>query len=279
VPDLGRLVACVGVGTFFIMANRILRDWTDSDKINELSPLAERFFTRLIMKADDFGRFYANTQLLKANLFPLQLQTKDSDLEKWLTECVNCGLIKLYFFKSKAYLQIENFNQRLRRMISKYPDPASADNAPPTDSSPLTIDGEVRSDDSSPPPETNPETKQKQNPETEGVNATPLYRSFRHLKLTINDFDKLRNEGWTKHQIDLTLDSIENYKKNTNYVNLLFTCRSWLNKDHKKQQNKHLESMLNKQSALEQVQAMYQKQIDNDTSNNDSQLLGSPEVR
>jgi len=39
------------------MPNRILRDWTDSDRVNSLSAEAERLFIRLIMKADDYGRY------------------------------------------------------------------------------------------------------------------------------------------------------------------------------------------------------------------------------
>ena len=36
----------------------MLRDWTQSEKIDELTIESERFFTRLIMKVDDYGCFY-----------------------------------------------------------------------------------------------------------------------------------------------------------------------------------------------------------------------------
>ena len=42
------------------MPNRILRDWTDSERVNALTVQGERFFVRLIMKVDDYGRLYGN---------------------------------------------------------------------------------------------------------------------------------------------------------------------------------------------------------------------------
>ena len=59
------------------------------------------------------------------------------------------------------------------------------------------------------------------------------YRKFAHLKLTQKEFDKLIEDGFTKSQIDNTLDSIENYRKNTSYKSLNLTLRKWLKKDTK----------------------------------------------
>ena len=106
------------------MPNRMLRDWTDSDKINSLSVHSERFFTRLIMKVDDYGCFYADTRLLKANLFPLLLDNiREADLLRWIAECQKAGLIVLYENANKKYVQIIDFKQRLDKARSKYPLP------------------------------------------------------------------------------------------------------------------------------------------------------------
>lgn len=106
------------------MPNRMLRDWTDSERMNSLSVHAERFFVRLIMKADDYGCFYADQRILKANLFPLLLDAvREADLLRWMAECQKAGLIVLYESSGKKYLQISDFNQRLRAKKSKYPLP------------------------------------------------------------------------------------------------------------------------------------------------------------
>lgn len=106
------------------MPNRMLRDWTQSDKIDELSADAERLFTRLIMKADDYGGFWADTRLLKANLFPLKLdKIREADLLRWMAECQKAGLIVLYEVNQKKYLQIKDFRQRLDKAKAKFPLP------------------------------------------------------------------------------------------------------------------------------------------------------------
>jgi hypothetical protein len=105
------------------MPNRILRDWTDSETVDMLSVNAERFFTRLIMKVDDFGRFTANVRMLKSVLFPLKTDVRETDITRWLAECEKSGLIALYGVASKDYLQINNFKQALRQKVEKYPAP------------------------------------------------------------------------------------------------------------------------------------------------------------
>lgn len=108
------------------MANRILKDWTQSEKVNSISINAEVFFTRLIMKADDFGSFHGNPKLLKANLYPLRLDAvRDADISRWTTECEKAGLILIYTAFDKQYLRIIDFGQRLRSMRSKFPEPVS----------------------------------------------------------------------------------------------------------------------------------------------------------
>jgi len=102
------------------MANRVLRDWTDSDRINELDFQAEVLFTRLMMKADDYGAFHANPKLINAFCFPLK-NIRDTDITRWLHSLVSAGLIALYDADNKPYLHIINFGQRLRQMRRKFP--------------------------------------------------------------------------------------------------------------------------------------------------------------
>lgn len=109
------------------MPNRILRDWTDSEKVDQLTVFAERFFTRLIMKADDYGRYPANPQLLKSNLFPLRTDIRSTEISLWTAECEKHGLITTYRVVSKEYIQIIDFGQRLRIKKEKYPAPESTE--------------------------------------------------------------------------------------------------------------------------------------------------------
>jgi uncharacterized protein YdaU (DUF1376 family) len=55
-----------------------------------------------------------------------------------------------------------------------------------------------------------------------------VYSSFAHLKLTYDEFDKLIACGFNKKLIDETIESIQNYKKNTNYVSLYLTLKKWI---------------------------------------------------
>lgn len=101
----------------------MVRDWTSSKKINKLSAQGERFFTRLIMKADDFGNYPENTKLLNGNLFPEKDEILDSDVVTWLNECVAADVIRRYTVEDKQYIHIIDFKQRLDRAKAKYPQP------------------------------------------------------------------------------------------------------------------------------------------------------------
>lgn len=101
---------------------RLLRNWTDSEAMDSLSPQAEVFFTRLIMVADDHGSYHANPKLLKAGLFPLKAYS-DVKVSEWLDECITAGLIYKYEVGGKTYIRIDNFGQRLRNMRNLFPAP------------------------------------------------------------------------------------------------------------------------------------------------------------
>ena len=102
------------------MPNRLLRDWTDSERMDGISFQAEVLFVRLMMKADDYGSFHANTKLINSFCFPLK-NLRETDISRWLHELVTAGLIALYDAGGKQYLNILNFGQRLRSMKKAFP--------------------------------------------------------------------------------------------------------------------------------------------------------------
>ena len=222
------------------MPNRMLRDWTDSEKMNSLSVHSERFFIRLIMKVDDFGCFSADTRLLKANLFPLLIDTiREADLLRWMAECQKAELIIFYENGKKKLLQIVDFKQRLDRAKSKYPLPQTSTNAPQA----ITIDPQEVVNDY--PAEQN-RTEVEKEVEVEGAKAqhtpeqiglfknfndwitnnTPRVHKFKQ-PFTLNEYERITIEFENK-SIKKILMSMQNrvdvLKKN---VSANLTFRNW----------------------------------------------------
>lgn len=58
------------------------------------------------------------------------------------------------------------------------------------------------------------------------------YRSFKHLKISFEEFNNLQALGYSKKQIDAILDSVENYRKNNTYTSLFLTAKKWLEREY-----------------------------------------------
>lgn len=213
-------------GSYYIfkcvdMANRILRDWTDSEKINSLSVQAERFFVRLIMKVDDYGCFPSDTRLLKANLFPLLLDTvREADISRWIAECKKAGLIVLYEANGKGYMQINEFRQRLDRAKHKYPLPSA------NESVAIVTDF---------PPETESETKQNPKLESESKHFVR-----ENVSLFFSELEKLKTE-FSQQELDWMLDLLSNYKLSSGrkYKSDYGAIRTWVIKRLEEEKEKN----------------------------------------
>ena len=106
------------------MPNRYIReDAIESEALNAVSWQAEVFYRRLLNRVDDFGRFTANHALLRASIFPLQLEkVRDSDMPRLLAECEKAGLLFVYSADSKPWLVINKW-EKGRASSSKIPSP------------------------------------------------------------------------------------------------------------------------------------------------------------
>jgi hypothetical protein len=110
------------------MPDRVIRaSILGSEKVSKLSWPAEVFYRRIMSIVDDFGRYEADSSLLRAYLYPKKLdKVSEPDVVKWMSECSEAGLVRVYTISGKPYLQIEDFDQRLRAMKSKFPAPPSS---------------------------------------------------------------------------------------------------------------------------------------------------------
>lgn len=124
------------------MPTRLIREgWIESEKINQLDASAERFFLRLCLRADDFGRYHSNPLLLRSALFPLHEDIRGTDIPRWLAACEKAGLVRCYETDGKRCLEIPKFGQRMRAAVSRFPAPKVNDGHVPDIC--LTHDGHV----------------------------------------------------------------------------------------------------------------------------------------
>ena len=107
------------------MPNRILKESIcTSETIAELSWFEEVLFYRLIVSADDFGRYDARPAIIKGRLFPLAGVTV-KQIADALNKLASVGIVALYEVGGHGYLQITTWSrhQSPRAKKSKYPAP------------------------------------------------------------------------------------------------------------------------------------------------------------
>lgn len=116
------------------MANRLIRDRAiTSESVDMLSAEAERCFYRLILCADDWGRFEARRELLIAKLFPLKVKhISEEEMEAWLLEMEGAGIVTLYRSGGREYGEFSNWakHNTIRNKQSKFPGPPTAEATP-----------------------------------------------------------------------------------------------------------------------------------------------------
>lgn len=104
------------------MPTRLIRDWTDWADVDLLSDGAEALLIRLIMKADDYGRFHASPRLIRSLCYPLRDDVSEAMIERRIGELFSAGLICVYKSSGRNYLRL-NFVDWQKRSKSRFPGP------------------------------------------------------------------------------------------------------------------------------------------------------------
>ncbi len=93
----------------------------DSESIENLSPIAENLYYRLLVTVDDFGRYDARPAMIKAACFPIKDSINATKTEALLKELAQHGLIEIYVEQDKPFLQMTKWDNIPRAKESKYP--------------------------------------------------------------------------------------------------------------------------------------------------------------
>jgi hypothetical protein len=124
------------------MPNRILREGLlDSEPLSKSGEKAEVLFMRLLLVADDFGRFDGRLSVICRRCWPLGEPTDPNEMDvlERLTKLTEHKLVVAYEVDGKPFIFIPKFKQRTRASKSKFPDPPA--NNPQLDR-PMTDNGQ-----------------------------------------------------------------------------------------------------------------------------------------
>lgn len=93
----------------------------DSATIDNLSPVAEILYYRLLVTVDDFGRYDARPAMIKSQCFPVKDSMTPEKCQKALQELADAGMILAYSIDGKPYLQIQKWDNKPRATESHFP--------------------------------------------------------------------------------------------------------------------------------------------------------------
>ncbi len=173
------------------MPQRFLRPGlTTSQRFNSVSYQAQIFYVRILTLVDDFGRYEADSRLLRSHAFPFgDPSGKEITLkaiENICNQLSSGGLIAFYVTADgKKYLQVVRWQERPRAEKSKYPD---CDN---TCEQMFSIDSNCSLPSSSSPPSSTPLVIKS--------NGKPTIKDVMELigERAANDFyDYYESNGW-----------------------------------------------------------------------------------
>lgn len=108
------------------MPNRIIKESICvSDQINDLTAFEEVLFYRLLVSADDYGRYDGRVAIIKNRLFPLKDSLRVDQIEKALRTLCSVELVECYEVDGRPFVRLTGWDkhQTIRAKKSKYPAP------------------------------------------------------------------------------------------------------------------------------------------------------------
>lgn len=111
------------------MPNRFIKESIKrSPQIDKLTWFEEVVFYRLIVTADDYGRYYGNPIVLRNDLFPTKESITKKSIEDALRRLAAQGLIIVYEADGEQYVALTTWkdHQSTRAAHSKFPDPSAS---------------------------------------------------------------------------------------------------------------------------------------------------------
>jgi hypothetical protein len=111
------------------MPNRIIKDAIlVSANIDQLTADEERFFFRLLLISDDYGRFDARPPVIRGRAYPLKPEVTDQHVLSWIAKLVEVDILHAYEVKGARFIGFSNWHtyQNVRAGKSKYPSPDGA---------------------------------------------------------------------------------------------------------------------------------------------------------
>lgn len=104
------------------MPNRIVRvGFLDSEAVSRITEAAECFYHRLLLVADDAGRFDGRIDVMRSSCYPLGTR-RGISVENSLRECVGASLLYTYEYRDKPFVQVTKWQRCGKALTSKYPD-------------------------------------------------------------------------------------------------------------------------------------------------------------
>lgn len=184
------------------MPNRLLyTGLLTSTKVNQLKSEEFELYIRLILVADDYGRYSGSSIRVSRACWPEREDMTSKKVEPMILQLHQIGLIRLYEVDGDRFIEITNWDQRKRTMVSKYPSPVSE---PESDDGQMTVncqsdDGQMTARDER--RETRDERRETRDENTQAANT---HGSQSNVKLTDRELESLRVEF-----PDLVDDAIE----------------------------------------------------------------------